>query len=145
MKIAIGTDHRGFSYKEFIKKNLKKINNQIIEWSDVGCYSSDTCDYPIFAKLVAQAVQSGEADLGILLCGSGVGVSIAANRFKGIYAGLAWNEETARLGKEHDNVNVLVFPADVVSEEMLIPMITAWLQASFLGGRYQKRLEMIDE
>ena len=95
MKIVIGSDHRGFRHKDFIKKNVSLPGRQL-SWIDVGCSSEDSCDYPIFAHLVVKALQEKEADLGVLLCGTGVGMSIAANRFHGIYAGLAWNEEVAK-------------------------------------------------
>lgn len=141
MKIAIGSDHRGFEQKEFIQKNLV-ISQR--EWIDVGCTSSARCDYPEFAQRVAQIIQNGQADMGVLLCGTGVGMSIAANRFKGIYAGLAWNETIAKLNKEHDKVNVLVLPSDFISSEQAVAMITVWITAEFSGGRYQKRIDVID-
>jgi len=143
MKIVIGTDHRGFKQKEYIKKELS-IPGQTISWLDVGCFSSVYCDYPLPAKLVAQSIQSGKAEHGILLCGSGVGISIAANRFAGIYAALAWNEEVARLSRQHDKANVLVLPADFVSNDVSVVMIKAWLEATFLGDKYQKRIDIID-
>lgn len=143
MKIVIGTDHHGFKQKEYIKKELS-IPGETISWIDVGCFSLESCDYPPFAKKVAQTIQSGKADRGILLCGSGVGISIAANRFAGIYAALAWNEEVARLSRQHDKANVLVLPADFVSNDVSVAMIKAWLGAVFLGNKYQKRIDIID-
>lgn len=144
MRIVIGSDHRGFNHKEFIKANLSMPGREI-SWVDVGSASLESCDYPIFAQEVVEALQTNQADVGILLCGSGVGMSIAANRFKGIYAGLAWNEEVACLSKEHDNVNVLVLPSDFVSTEQAISMIEAWINAEFLGERHQRRIELIDK
>ncbi len=141
MKIAIGSDHHGLVYKELIKKQVAGAHS----WVDVGCaVSSTVCEYPEYARAVVLAMKSGEADAGILLCGTGVGMVIAANRCPGIYAGLAWNEEVARLNKEHDNVNVLVIPADYVTPEQVVSMVNAWLQAKFLGGRHQERIDMID-
>ncbi len=142
MNVVIGTDHRGFEYKEFIKSYNDFSKN--ILWLDVGCHSSDSCDYPIFAREVVQNIQSGKAQAGILLCGTGVGMSIAANRFEKIYAGLAWNKEVARLNKEHDKVNVLVIPADFVTRDQALEMVSAWVEADFLGGKYQKRIDLID-
>jgi len=143
MNIVIGTDHRGFKQKEYIKRELS-VPGKIISWIDVGCFSSESCDYPPFAKKVAQTIQSGKAEHGILLCGSGVGISIAANRFSGIYAALVWNEDTARLSRQHDKANVLVLPADFISNDMSVAMIKAWLGATFLGNRHQKRIDIID-
>jgi ribose 5-phosphate isomerase B len=139
MRIAIGTDHRGFMQKEHITQVLATIN-----WLDVGCFSTVRCDYPPFAQAVVHALLTKTVDLGVLLCGSGIGMSIAANRFSGIYAGLAWNAEVARMAREDDNVNILVLPSDVIDNEKAVISITAWLQATFKGGRYQERLEMID-
>jgi len=101
MKIAIGADHNGFAAKKYIQQQLPDI-----DWLDVGTFNEERTDYPIFAKKVSKAILNGEAQEGVLLCGTGVGMAIAANRFPGIYAGLAWNEEIARLSKEDDNVNI---------------------------------------
>ena len=140
MKISIGTDHRGYDQKNGIIKNIT--DN---EWIDVGCFSHERCDYPEFAKLVVDLVREKKTDLGVLLCGSGIGMSIAANRFKGIYAGLVWSAEVAIKAREDDNVNILVLPSDFIADEQSILIVRAWLQAEFKGGRYQKRLAMIDE
>lgn len=144
MKIAIGTDHRGFHMKLLLKEQLRTFKEQPIEWLDAGCFTAQRCDYPEFAVKVCQEVLKGTADCGVLICGSGVGMSIAANRFSGIYAALVWHEETAKLAKEHDGANVLVLPSDFVSTHDALAMVRAWLNASFLGGRYQARLTMID-
>jgi len=141
MKIAIGADHRGFALKHFIQTDFP---DKTVLWIDVGCDSNESCDYPDFALKVIEKMQEGEADVGILLCGTGIGMSIAANRFKGIYAGLAWNEKVAKLNKEHDNVNILVLPADFISEQEAITMITVWLGAEFMQGKYRRRIEKID-
>ena len=140
MKIAIGTDHRGFKIKDAICKQLDSYH--II---DMGCFDKQRCDYPVFAKLVASAVASGDADLGILLCGSGIGMAIAANRYKNIYAGLCWSPEVAKAAREDDNINILVLPADFISLEQAAFIVDTWLHAEFKKGRYQIRLEMIDE
>jgi len=139
MKIAIGTDHHGFVGKEFIKEQITGV-----EWLDMGTFDEERTDYPIFAKKVSEALLSGEAQQGVLLCGTGVGMAIAANRFPKIYAGLAWNEEIARLAKEDDNVNVLVLPADYLLNDQMVAMVKAWRDAQFNEGRYAKRIAMID-
>ncbi len=144
MKIAIGADHRGFSDKEYIKQHVV-IKEDPIEWLDVGTFDGDQADYPVFAQKVCRALLDGQADRGILLCGTGIGMAIVANRFPKIYAGLAWNEEVARLSREDDNANVLVLPSDFVSEELAVTMVNAWLTAKFNGGRHQERIAMIDQ
>ncbi|MCA9769904.1 ribose 5-phosphate isomerase B [Candidatus Dependentiae bacterium] len=143
MNIAIGADHRGYAYKEFIKKHIK-VKGQGINWIDVGTHNTERADYPLFAQAVVDKVKSSQADLGLLLCGSGIGMAITANRTPGIYASLAWNKEVARMSKEHTNVNVLVLPADFVGKEELQEIISTWLGAAFQQGRYQERLTMID-
>ncbi len=144
MKIAIGADHRGFNHKQYIKEQLSFIDPSI-EWVDVGAFNEQRSDYPVFARLVAQRVQNNEeANYGILICGSGVGMAVTANRYHGIYAGLAWNEDIASVGREHDNINVLVLPSDFISQEDAVKIVTAWFNADFFGGRYQKRIDMID-
>ena len=140
MKIAIGADHHGFAGKEYIKQQLNDI-----EWVDVGTFNEERTDYPIFAQKACKALLEGEVDCAVLLCGTGIGMAIAANRFPKIYAGLAWNSEIARLSKEDDNVNVLVLPSDFVSPEQMVAMIRAWLSATFNQGRYQERIAMIDQ
>lgn len=139
MKLAIGSDHRGYTLKARIIETL-----DTIEWNDVGCFSPDSCDYPEYAKKVVTALRSGAASAGVLLCGTGVGMAIAANRFNGIYAALAWNAEIARLSKEHDNANVLVLPARYLIPDHACLMIREWSEAVFAGGRHQRRIEHID-
>jgi ribose 5-phosphate isomerase B len=142
--IVIGADHRGYRYKASLI-NRFVLEGHTIEWLDVGTYNETRSDYPEFAKTACEKIEAGDAQCGILICGTGIGMAIVANRFKGIYAGVVWNEEIARLSKEDDNVNVLVIPADFVIEEEVHEMVRAWLSASFLEGQYQKRLSMIDE
>lgn len=145
MKLIIGSDHRGFHLKLLIQEQLRKTEAGAIEWLDAGCFSAERCDYPVFTEKVCRTVLAKEADAGVLLCGSGVGMSIAANRFPGIYAALVWNEEVARLSKEHDNANILILPANFLSAAEAIAMLRAWLKASFLRGRYEQRLAMLEE
>lgn len=146
MKIAIGADHRGFATKELIKEIVTDIDLTPIEWIDVGAFTNARSDYPEFAIKVAHELQKKHADFGVLLCGSGVGMAIAANRFEGIYAGIAWNDESARLGRSDDNTNVLVIPTDFVTDEEALEILRAWLRTDFKdSGRYKERLKMIDE
>ncbi len=143
MKIAIGSDHRGFDQKNIILNYYNSYPG--VDLIDVGTKSEDRTDYPIFAHKVVTLMEKGQADLGILLCGSGVGMAIAANRHKLIYAGVAWNKEVARVGREHDNINLLVLPSDFISDDEVISIIAAWMKASFFGGRYQERLDLIEK
>src|SRR5438445_9979016 len=122
MKIVIGSDHRGFVHKEFIIKQMPSI-----EWIDVGTDSTDRTDYPPYADKVVELMANGHADYGILLCASGGGMAIAANRHPYIYAVVAWNIEVARQCKAEDNANVLVLPSDFVTGENAVVMIQAWL------------------
>jgi ribose 5-phosphate isomerase B len=117
-----------------------------IEWIDVGAFDKERSDYPQFAIDLAQRIVQKQAQFGVLLCGSGIGMAIAANRFPGIYAAVAWSEEAAIMGREDDNANVLVIPSDFLSgDDQAILIIRAWLRAQFKGGRYQERLNMIDK
>jgi len=137
--ISIGSDHRGFELKKKIIENFKEF-----KFIDVGADSSERSDYPVFAKKVCKNILDGKADLGILICGSGVGMSIAANRFKKIYAALCWNAEVAMNAKVDDGANVLVLPADYVSTQDAFEIFKIWVANVFQGGIYQKRLDMID-
>lgn len=141
--LAIGSDHRGFEQKEYIKAQFR-VADAWVTWLDQGAYNDERSDYPIFAQKVAQAVQKGDALGGVLLCGTGAGMAIVANRFGGIYAGLVWNEQTARMAKEHDNVNVLVLPSDFITPEQALEYVLVWFHATFIAGEYQKRLDLID-
>ncbi len=139
MVIAIGSDHRGFLLKQALIKQ-----NKMIEWSDLGTYSSARCDYPDYAKKVVKEVLTGKAEYGILLCGNGVGMSIAANRYKKIYAALAWNIDVARLAKEHNNANILIIPADFVSLETARDMIKILIESKYIGAHHEERILKID-
>ena len=143
MIIGIASDHQGFELKSQLVKSLF-IPDLDIEWKDFGCFSKERCDYPNFAKSTCQSLISGQIICGILVCGSGVGMSIAANRFPGVYAALVWNEKVAVMAKEEDNANVIVLPAKFVSFAQAQEIVRDWLESEFKGGRYKKRLEMID-
>lgn len=140
MKIAIGSDHRGFLHKEFIKKYMPTI-----EWVDVGTDGQDRTDYPIFADKVVDLVFTYAVDCGILICASGAGMAIAANRHKNIYAAVAWNKEIAQQCKREDNANILVLPSSFISCADAVIMVKEWLAQEFKGGRYAERIAMVDK
>lgn len=142
--IAIGSDHRGFEMKGYIIKHLTKFDTYAINWLDVGAYSSERTDYPVYAIEAIQAMIAGKASCAVLLCGTGIGMVIVANRFPGIYAGLAWSEVIARLAKEDDNCNVLALPSDYISNDQALHLIKVWLSAEFKGERYKERIDLID-
>ncbi|MFH1644450.1 MAG: RpiB/LacA/LacB family sugar-phosphate isomerase [bacterium] len=139
-KIIIGADHRGFDLKRALIEKFTEY-----EWIDIGTSDKEKTDYPIYAKKLCDLLLSGQGDFGILICGSGIGMSIAANRFPGIYAGLCWNEQVAKLAKEDDGVNVLVLPSELVLFEDAFLIFKAWLDAKFKDGRYKERILMIDK
>lgn len=139
MKIAIATDHGGFEMKEALKKHYTQF-----EWLDLGTDSTDSVDYPDFAKKIVKAILSHEAELGILICGTGVGISIAANRFHGIRAALVYNTEVAKLAKQHNNANVLVFGGRTMVVDDVINSIDTFMQSEYEGGRHQRRLDKIE-
>jgi len=141
--IAIGSDHAGFQLKERLKKFISdKFPNIAIV--DFGTHSAESTDYPIFSRKVAEAVSNGNADIGIIMCGSGNGVNIVANRIKGIRSILAWNEEISRLGKSHNNANVLALPARFINAEDAEKIVQVFLESPFEGGRHEKRVFQID-
>lgn len=142
MKIAIGADHGGFKLKEEIKQYLEQ---KKIEYKDFGTYNDQRTDYPIYAKQVAQAVQGKEFNLGILLCRSGHGMTVVANKYKGIRAATIVEEEEAKLAKADDDINVLTLGGDYLTTEKAIDIIQIWIETPFKGGRYQQRLDMVEE
>jgi ribose 5-phosphate isomerase B len=141
IKIAIGSDHAGFELKEQLITYLRSNNNNVI---DKGCFSLDRADYPDYGHAVANAVINNEVDFGILMCGSGNGINMSANKHKGIRAALCWNSEIASLARQHNDANILVLPARYISVEEAYKCIDAFLTAKFEGGRHQARLEKID-
>lgn len=141
MKISVGSDHRGYWLKEKLKEILLE-NGHIVD--DVGCEKTESCDYPEFAQKVAGKVADNTSDRGILICGSGIGMSIAANRFLNVRAALCYNEEAAQLSRAHNDSNVLVLGANFVSPEKAGKILQAWLDTVFEQGRHQKRLNLID-
>jgi ribose 5-phosphate isomerase B len=141
-RIAIGSDHAGFPMKEAIRKFLISADYFV---QDQGTHSEESVDYPDFGKAVAQHVTSGEADLGITVCGTGIGISIAANKIAGIRAALAHDVNTARLAREHNNANVLALGGRIITEAQAIEMVQVFLTTPYLGGRHQRRLDKIAE
>ena len=138
--IAIGNDHVGFELKEAVIEVLKEHN---IEYKDFGAYSSERANYPVYGQKVALAVASGECDRGILLCGTGVGISMAANKVKGIRAVVCSEPYSAKLAKEHNDANILAMGARVVGPELAKMIVENWLTAEFQGGRHAERVALI--
>lgn len=139
-KIAIGSDHAGFEAKEKAKSELAALGVEVV---DKGAYNLDSVDYPDFGAAVARAVASGEVERGVLVCGSGIGVSIAANKIPGARAALCWNEETARLAREHNDANVLCFGSRLIEPEQAARMVRIFLETDFAGGRHTQRVEKL--
>jgi ribose 5-phosphate isomerase B len=141
-KIALGADHAGFEEKEQIKKTLDDLG---VEYTDMGTSSPDSVDYPDYAKKVADAVSDGEYEQGLLVCGSGTGMAIAANKVHGVRAAVAWSPDIARLARQHNNANVLSLPARFSTPEEMDKIVRAWFAADFDGGRHERRVEKITE
>jgi ribose 5-phosphate isomerase B len=139
-KIAIGSDHAGFEAKEKAKTELASLGVEVV---DKGADSLDSVDYPDFGAAVARAVASGEVERGVLVCGSGIGISIAANKIPGARAALCWNEETARLAREHNDANVLCFGSRFIEPEQAARMVRIFLETDFAGGRHSQRVEKL--
>jgi len=140
MKIAIGSDHAGFELKEELRMYLLKKGIEVI---DKGTYSEERVDYPDFGHAVAIAVLNKEAELGIILCGSGNGINMAANKHKGIRSALCWNDEIAALARQHNDANILALPARFISTEIANKCVEAFLNNSFEGGRHADRIKKI--
>lgn len=142
MKIAIGSDHAGFLYKEAIKEFLTTLGHEV---TDKGTYAATPAvDYPVYIRPVAEAVAAGEVDRGVVLGGSGNGEAIAANRVKGVRCGLCWNEESARLCRQHNDANVISLGERMMSEETALKLIQIWLDTPFDGGRHLTRIQQLD-
>ena len=140
--IALGCDHGGYELKLEIKKYL---DEKGIEYKDYGCDSLESVDYPVYAKKVAHAIVDGECEKGILICGTGIGISITANKFKGIRAAAVMNEESAKFAKADDDINVITLGGDYLTTNEAICIIRNWLATEFKGGRYEERLKMVEE
>lgn len=139
-KIAMAADHAAFQLKETIKKHLESKGHVV---TDFGTNSEASCDYPDFAHPAAIAVETGEADFGIAMCGSGNGISMTLNKHQAIRAALCWLPELGALAKQHNNANFLVLPARFISEHLALETVEAYIEAAFEGGRHQKRVDKI--
>ena len=141
MRIAIGSDHAGYRVKEQLIKHLAARKDEV---TDEGTRSEESTDYPTYAHAVASAVADGMADLGIVVCGSGNGVNITANKHAGVRSALAWEPEIAELARKHNNANVLALPARFISGEQAEAIVDAFLNTAFEGGRHQRRVSEIE-
>ncbi|HUK23525.1 MAG TPA: ribose 5-phosphate isomerase B [Terriglobales bacterium] len=142
MKIALGADHAGFSLKQKIKQHLLSRGIQV---DDLGTHSAESVDYPDFARRVGEEVAARQADCGILCCGTGIGMAIAANKVPGIRAANVHTEEEARLSREHNDANVLTLGGRTTEEGAALRIVDQWLDASFIGGRHERRVEKISQ
>ena len=141
-KIAVGCDHGGFVLKESVISTLKSLGAEVV---DFGTNSEESVNYPEFGLKVAEAVASGQCDAGVLMCGTGIGISISANKVKGIRAAVCTNTYMAQLTKNHNNANIIALGGRVISPEEAKDIVTAWYTAEYEGGRHQKRLDMISD
>ena len=141
MKLSIGSDHAGYTFKEEIKKYLQSKGHEV---KDVGTNSLDSCDYPIFGRAAAKLVSDGEVDFGILVCSSGEGIMMSANKIKGVRCGLAYNDDVARLIRQHNNANMIAFGASFMKLEDVLHRIDIFLATDFEGGRHERRVNEIE-
>lgn len=142
MLIAIASDHGGFELKEKVKEHLRERN---VKFVDLGTNSTDSVDYPVYGKACAEAVASGKAERGIVICGTGIGISIAANKVKGIRCGLCTSVEMAKLTRQHNNANMLAMGGRILETETAFAIVDAFLDTEFEGGRHKRRTDMLDE
>ena len=142
MVIAIGCDHGGFQRKEEAKEYLQSLGHEVI---DCGTYSLDSCDYPIFGRKVAELVSEGKANFGVVICTSGEGIMMAANKVKGVRCGLGYNDEVAALMRQHNNANVISFGAKFMNKEDVLRRIDIFLTTDFEGGRHERRVNLIEK
>jgi ribose 5-phosphate isomerase B len=140
MHVAVASDHRGYQLKENIVAVLKSLGHQV---EDVGTCTSESVDYPDFAALVAKKLSDGAADRGVLICGTGIGMAIAANKFKGVRAAPCSDEITAEISRRHNDLNCLCLSADLLSAKVVERMIETWMTTDFEGGRHLRRIEKI--
>lgn len=140
MKIVIANDHAAVELKQEIASFIEELGHEVV---NIGTDSHDSCDYPEYGKKAADMVASGQADLGVLICGTGVGISLAANKVKGIRCGVCSEATTARLIRQHNNANMIAFGARIVGSELAKDIVQAFLSAEFMGGRHAARVDMI--
>jgi ribose 5-phosphate isomerase B len=142
-RISLGSDHAGFDLKEQIKSHLQSISRHKIELNDWGCYNNDRVDYPDFAHRVSKEVSDGKSDIGILICGSGNDISMAANKWSNIRCAICWNEEISKMARLHNDANILSLPGRYISIEEAILVVDAFLDTDFEGGRHTDRIGKI--
>ena len=142
MKIAVASDHGGFALKEKVEEHLMQRGFEV---EDLGTHSEDSVDYPAYGKACGEAVASGKADLGVVVCGTGIGISIAANKVKGIRCGLCTSVEMAHLTKQHNNANILALGGRTTEPDLALKIVDEWLDTEFEGGRHQRRVDMLDQ
>lgn len=142
MKVSLASDHAGFNYKEAVKKYLESKNIEVI---DCGTFSSDSCDYPIFGKKAAELVQSKEVEYGILICSSGEGIMMTANKVHGIRCGIGYNDDVSRLMRQHNNANMISFGANFMDLNDVFRRIDIFLNTEFEGGRHLRRVNEIEQ
>lgn len=142
MKVAIGNDHTAVDLKMEVMEFVKSLGHEVV---NLGTDSTESCHYPVYGEKVGRAVAAGEADCGILICGTGVGISLAANKIKGIRCGVCSDTTTAHLIKEHNNANIIALGARIVGNEQAKDIVKSYLEAEFMGGRHQTRVDMIHE
>jgi ribose 5-phosphate isomerase B len=142
MRIAVGSDHGGFNLKNEVIAHLE---SKGIEYKDFGTYSLDSCDYPVYGKLVAEAVVGGDFDLGILVCGTGLGISLAANKVKGVRAVCVSDTFSAEMGRAHNNANILSMGERVLGKGLALKIVDTFLETEFEGDRHQRRVSMIND
>ena len=142
MRIAVGTDHRGYSIRSKVIELVERLGHEV---EDMGTFSGDAVDYPDIASLVSQKVSHGEVDRGILVCGTGLGMCIAANKFHGVRAAPCHDDLTAEMSRRHNDTNVLCLSADLLGERLIDRMVELWLSTPFEGGRHARRVEKIRE
>ena len=141
MKLAFGSDHAGYDYRQMLMEHARELGHEVI---DFGTFTKESCDYPVFGHAVGEAVASGKADRGILVCGTGFGISLAANRIKGIRCVNASEEYTVKLSRHHNNSNVLSVGARVIGTEKAISLMDTFLTEEFDGGRHHRRIDLVD-
>ncbi|HEY1489426.1 MAG TPA: ribose 5-phosphate isomerase B [Verrucomicrobiae bacterium] len=141
MKISLGTDHAGFRYKEKVKELLNSLGHEV---TDFGTFNEEPVDYPLFIRPAAEAVATGECERGIVFGGSGNGEAMTANKVHGIRCALCWNEEVARLSRQHNDANVLSLGQRVIPEDMALKIVRVWLETAFEGGRHEKRVAQLN-
>lgn len=142
VKIAVASDHGGFALKEKVKEHLVQRGFDV---DDLGTHSEDSVDYPSYGKACGEAVASGKVDLGVVVCGTGIGISIAANKVKGVRCGLCTSVEMAHLTKQHNNANILALGGRTTEPELALKIVDEWLDTEFEGGRHQRRVDMLDQ